>query len=277
MLPSGKTLSHEEYAKIAWDDFLEHQIAAFGSFPVFIGRGNHEAVPPMTRAGYIEKFAPLLNRPEIAAQRNADASDAAPLGPWYHWTRDGVDFITLDNSTGTEFTDEQLRWLHGVLERDEAPNSGIRAIVAGMHEALPHSTGEEHAMDAWDRGTETGDQVYEWMYDAQQKGKHVYLFASHSHYYSPDVYDTRYWNDRGKPVVPGFIIGAAGARRYKLPSTAKPGAKTHIYGFVQGTVHPDGTITFALHQLSEEDLLKSKWPNAPAAAIDECYVHNAAR
>lgn len=274
MLPPGKTLTQNQYTQIAWNDFLTHQIASFGSFPVFLGRGNHETVPPMTRAGYIATFEPLLNRPEIAAQRKADGSYAAPLGPWYHWTRDGVDFITMDNSSHDEFTDEQMRWLHAVLEHDEAPGSGIRTIVAGMHEALPHSTGRQHAMDDWQRGIDSGEQVYEWMYQAQQKGKHVYLIASHSHYYSPDIYDTDRWNGYGKPVVPGFIIGAAGAHRYKLPPTAKPGSKTMIYGYVQGTVHPDGTIDFALHEFSEADLLKVKWPNAPDAAIHECYVHN---
>ncbi len=274
MQPAGATLEESAYRQMAWDDFLTHQIATFGSFPVFIGRGNHETVPPMTRAGYVEKFSALLSRPEILAQNKADGSYAAPLGPWYHWTRDGVDFITMDNSSKDEFTDEQMRWLHAVLQHDLAPHSGIRAIVAGMHEALPHSTGKEHAMDDWQRGEDTGDQVYEWMYEAQQKGMHVYLIASHSHYYSPDIYDTAYWNERGKPVVPGLIIGSAGAHRYKIPATAKPGAKTMIYGYVQGTVHPDGVIDFALRELGEAELMKVKWPNAPDAAVHECYVHN---
>jgi hypothetical protein len=47
-----------------------------------------------------------------------------------------------------------------------------------------------------------------------------------------------------------------------------------VYGFAQGTVHPDGSIDFAFHELSEDDLMKAKWPNAPADAIHECFVHN---
>ena len=31
--------------------------------------------------------------------------------------------------------------------------------MAGMHEALPHSTGAEHAMDDWDLGMRTGELV----------------------------------------------------------------------------------------------------------------------
>jgi len=275
MLPVGKPLSIDEYHRIAWDDFLKHQIPAFGKMPVFVGRGNHENVPPMTRESYVAKFATLLDRPEIAAQRKADGAAAGPVGPWYHWTREGVDFITLDNASREEFSDAQLRWLRGVLDHDLAPGSGISAIVAGMHEALPHSTGAEHAMDDWDLGERTGDKVYTWFYDAQAAGKHVYLIASHSHYYSPNIFDTYYWKQYSNRVVPGLIIGSAGARRYALPKTAKTGAKTHIYGYVQGQVHADGRIDFKLRELSEHDLVKNRWPNARLDAIHECYVNNA--
>lgn len=274
MRPGGKEPSLEEYHQIAWDDFLTHQMAAF-KVPVFLGRGNHETVPPMTRDGYIAKFGSYLNRPEIAAQRDADGAGAGPIGPWYHWTHEGVDFITLDNASREEFSDAQLKWLRGVLDRDLARDSGIRAIVAGMHEALPHSTGAEHAMDDWDLGERTGDEVYAWFYDAQAAGKHVYLFASHSHYYSPNIFNTPYWKQYSNRVVPGLIIGTAGAHRYALPKTADKAARTHIYGFVEGTVHADGQIDFKLRELSEEDLKQSRWPNAPLDAIHECFVNNA--
>ena len=221
------------------------------------------------------KFAKFLDRQEISQQRKADGAAAAPIGPWYHWTHEGVDFITLDNSSREEFSDAQLRWLRGVLDRDMAPGSGIRAIVAGMHEALPHSRGSEHAMDDWELGEMSGDLVYTWFYDAQAAGKHVYVFASHSHYYSPNVFDTPYWKQHTNRVVPGIIIGSAGARRYALPKTAENSAKTHIYGYVQGHVHADGQIDFTLHELSEDDLVKNRWPNAPQDAIHECYVNNA--
>ena len=275
MQPAGKELSLGEYHRIAWDDFLTHQMAAFGSFPVFLGRGNHENVPPMTRDGYIMKFAAYLNRQEIAAQREADGASAGPIGPWYHWTHEGVDFITLDNATREEFSDAQLKWLRGILDHDLALDSGIRTIVAGMHEALPHSTGAEHAMDDWELGERTGDKVYEWLYGAQAAGKHVYLIASHSHYYSPDIFNTPYWRQFSNHVVPGLIIGTAGAHRYALPKTAEKGARTHIYGYVEGVVHADGQIDFKLRELSEEDLKQSRWPNAPLDAIHECYVNNA--
>lgn len=274
MLPPGTDLSKTAYEQRAWDDFLQHQLASFAAFPVFLGRGNHETIPPMTREGFVSKFSSFLERPEIREQRRRDGEDAAPVGPWYHWTHNGVDFITLDNSSRLEFSDAQLHWLRAVLDRDLDPKSGIRSIVAGMHEALPHSTGSNHAMDDWELGLRTGELVYTWLYDARAAGKHVYVIASHSHYYSPDVFNTPYWRERTKTIVPGIIVGTAGAQRYALPKEAPPGSKTHVYGYVQGTVHPDGKIDLVLHELNEADLVHSKWPNAPLDAIHECFIHN---
>ena len=274
MQPAGTQLSKPDYQQVAWDDFLTHQIAAFGSTPVFLGRGNHEANSPMTREGYVAKFSTILDRPEIAAQRKEDGADGAPLGPWYHWVHDGVDFITLDNATHDEFSDAQLKWLRAVLDHDLDPHSGIRTIIAGMHEAPPHSTGSEHAMDDWDRGLRTGELIYNWFYDAQAAGKHVYLIASHSHYYSPNIFNSPYWKERTKKVVPGWIIGTAGAHRYLLSREADKASKENIYGYMRGTVHADGVIDFALRELSEADLEKVKWPNAPSEAVKDCYDNN---
>lgn len=272
--PAGKELSKTEYQARAWDDFIEHQMAAFGAQPVFLGRGNHEVSKTLTRESYIAKFSSFLSRPEIEAQRKADGTAADPRETWYHWTRDGVDFITLDNASHDEFTDAQLHWLRSVLDRDLAPNSGIKAIVAGMHEALPHSTSSDHAMDDWDLGLHTGELVYTWFYDAQAAGKHVYLIASHSHYFSPNIFNSPYWKQHSASVVPGWIIGAAGAHRYQLPRGADKASRTDVYGYMQGTVHADGAIDFALQTLTEADLVQSKWPNAPLDAIHECFIHN---
>jgi len=274
MRPAGSRISRSEYLDHAWDDFIERQMASFVSVPVFLGRGNHEAVSPLTRKGYIERFSNFLRRPEIEAQRTADGAAGDPVETWYHWNRDGVDFITLDNASTDEFSDAQLRWLRAVLDRDLAPQSGIRTIVAGMHESLPHSTSSNHAMDDWERGIETGELVYKWLHAAQAAGKHVYILSSHSHFYSPDVYDTPYWKRHVGKVVPGIIIGSAGAHRYKLPAEVDKASKTNIYGYLQGTVQADGSIVFALHELNESDLIQSRWPNAPLDAIHECFIHN---
>jgi hypothetical protein len=274
MEPAGSRESFAEYQRRAWDDFLAHQMASFGSLPVFLGRGNHEAIEPMTREGYIAKFSGFLTRPEIEAQRQADGDNGTAVEPWYHWTRDGVDFITLDNANRDEFSPAQLRWLRALLDRDLAPGSGIRTIVAGMHEALPHSTSSDHGMDDWGLGVLTGEMVYTWLFDAQAASKHVYILASHSHFYSPNIFDTPYWKQHSGRVVPGIIIGSAGAHRYKLPQDADKASKTNIYGYLQGTAQADGSIDFVLHELSEADLVESRWPTAPLDAIHECYIHN---
>ena len=287
MLPPNPPLTLEAYQKIAWDDFLTHQTASFGHLPVYLARGNHEAIAPMTRDGYITKFSSFLNRPEIVAQRKIDEAaevkvDANYDGkalfgtqPWYHFIRNGVDFITLDNADYDEFSIGQMRWLRTVLNLDLAPNSGIRSIVVGMHEALPNSTSIDHGMNDWAQGTHTGATVYTWLYDANAAGKHVYVIASHSHFYSPNIFYTYYWFEYyAKTMLSGWIIGAAGAQRYVLPSGADQNSKTNIYGYMQGTVHPDGTIDLALHEVNENDLIESKWPNAPLAAIKDCVDNN---
>jgi hypothetical protein len=75
-------------------------------------------------------------------------------------------------------------------------------------------------------------------------------------------------------VIPGWIIGIAGAHRYKLPEDSGKGSLTSIYCYMQGTVTADGSIAFALHQLTEDDLVQHRWPNAPLDVIHECYIHN---
>lgn len=274
MDPAHAAMTKPQYQEHAWDDFIEHQLAAFEPLPVFLGRGNHEDIPPMTRDDYIAEFASYLIRPEIVDQRKADGNEDQLIQPWYHWIHEGIDFITLDSSSHDEFSDDQLKWFRAVLDRDLDPKSGVRTIVAGMHEALPHSTTSNHAMDDWDLGIRTGELVYNWLYDAQAAGKRVYIIASHSHFYSPNSFNTAYWKQHSSHVVPGLIIGAAGAHRYKLPPGVDKASLTDIYGYVQGAVHADGTIDFTLHQLSEDDLKTARWPNAPLDAIHECYVGN---
>jgi hypothetical protein len=98
--------------------------------------------------------------------------------------------------------------------------------------------------------------------------------ASHSHFYSPNIFNTPYWRQHSSNVLQGIIIGSAGAHRYQLPADADKASRTNIYAYPQGTVKADGSIDFLLHELSENDLVQSKWPDAPLDAIHECYIHN---
>src|ERR1700686_2675263 len=38
--------SISDYENLAWQDFIDSQLVPFGSLPVFLAMGNHEAIPP---------------------------------------------------------------------------------------------------------------------------------------------------------------------------------------------------------------------------------------
>src|ERR1700745_1874595 len=65
----AKPLSITEYGNIEWPDYIESQIAPFGSIPFFLGIGNHETVPPYkTREEFLVQFADWLDSPVLRAQ-----------------------------------------------------------------------------------------------------------------------------------------------------------------------------------------------------------------
>ena len=272
----------DDYIRDAWPDFTEHQVKPFGNTPFFVGIGNHETVAPKTRADFEHEFEALLDRPELRAQRLRDekrlpAGTATAARTYYHWIRDGVDFVTLDNAVGDRFDDTQLRWFDAVVSAAVADRA-VRTLVVGMHEALPHSLADHHSMCSSTDGILSGEHVYRSLVDAQRHGKHVYVLASHSHYYLEDLYATSYWRDprHGGVVLPGWIVGTAGAVRYPLPAEVTPGpaARTHVYGYLAGRVATDGVITFNFHELSQADLERSLPTDYDSADAAFCYEEN---
>ena len=193
------------------------------------------------------------------AQRKADGTATSRCRPWYHWTHNGVDFITLDNAEHGRV----LGCAVALAAGGAGPRSGSRTrafapLLPGMHESLPHSTSSDHAMDDWDLGIRTGELVYTWLYDAQAAGKHVYIMSSHSHYYSPNIYNTAYWTQHTNDSVAGHHHRLARERIATASAGSRQGVEDRIYGYLQGTVHADGTIDFALHELSERDLVEAQ-------------------
>ena len=179
-----------EYEKRAWNDFLQNQIAPFGDLPVFLGIGNHETISPKDRQQYILQFADWLDSPVLRAQRLQDDPQNHRLQTYYHWIERGVDFINLDNATADQFDAGQLRWLEGVLQADSS-NPEIRSIVVGMHKALPDSVSENHSMSESPDGIASGRRVYSDLLKARDEAhKHVYVLASHSHYYMEGIFNT---------------------------------------------------------------------------------------
>jgi len=271
-----------DYLQTAWTDFSQHQVEPFGDMPFFIGIGNHELIAPKTRNQFLIEFQSLLDRPELRQQRTADAAlmSALRLPPlartYYHWIERGVDFINMDNATDDAFDLVQLAWFDAVLDADLA-DKRVTTIVVGMHESLPYSKSDGHSMCMTMSGRTSGLHVYERLAHAT-KSRHVYVLSSHSHFYVADAYDTEHWHDpaNGGVVLPGWVVGTAGAERYPLPAEVKPGpdAREHVYGYLSGIVAPGGTIRFVFHELREAELQAVRSPDYEAEDAAFCVALN---
>jgi hypothetical protein len=235
--------------------------------------GNHETIPPATRDAWLIQFADWLESPPLHAQRLKDNPQDHRLHAYYHWKKSNIDFISLDNASDDQFDLAQLNWFHSVIQRDEL-SPDVRTIVVGMHAALPGSIGHSHSMSDWPQGDKSGREVYQLLWHAQESAhKRVYLLASHSHFFMQDVYDTADWKDK---VLPGWIIGTAGAVRHRIPPEAGPAqkAQTDVYGYMIASVAADGTVSFEFKKLSVEDLVAANHGAYPDALIHWCYTEN---
>jgi len=276
--------SISDYLHTAWSDFSQHQVAPFGNMPFFIGIGNHEVIPPKSRSQFRIEFGALLDRPELRAQRLSDlkTTPAVPVTAadqtYDHWVMRGVDFINLDNTADDAIDPNQLAWFDALLDADLA-NPAVLSIVVGMHEPLPHSLSDDHSMCASSEGIRSGEHVYSRLAAAQRR-KPVYVLASHEHYYLANVYDTAYWRDRTHhaSVLPGWVVGTAGASRYPLPQGIKPGegAREHTYGYLLGRVGQDGHIAFTFRELDEAALQRTRGDDYDEDTVKFCMANNPA-
>jgi Calcineurin-like phosphoesterase len=275
----AKTPTILDYENSAWQDFIENQINAF-KVPFFLGIGNHETISPKSRNEFLTQFADWLNAPEIQQQRLKDNPNDHRLRAYYHWQQKGVDFIYLDNATTDQFDAAQLGWFKKVLDTDEADPT-ITTIVVGMHEALPDSLASDHSMSDYPAGVQSGRAVYERLLQAQNRGhKLVYILASHSHFFMEGIFNSEYWKAHGGEV-PGWIVGTAGAVRYKLPPNAETlarKAKTNVYGYLLATVNPTGsplgTIRFDFRELKEPDVPVDVQTKFGTELIHWCFEKN---
>jgi hypothetical protein len=273
----GKTITIDAYQRDAWNDYIQNQIASFGDTPFFVGIGNHELVPPKTRAEFISTFSRWLDSPVLRKQRLADdPSDSAPH-TYFHWVHEQVDFIYLDNATINlyDFDEPQLKWLEAVLQR-AAADPKIKTIVVGMHAALPDSLARGHSMSDFPEGVASGRRAYLDLLKLQNAGKHVYVLASHSHFFLSNVFNSEYWNANGG-VLPGWIVGTAGAKRYALPGTTlwRAGeARQKVYGYLLGTVHKDGTIDFEFEEVKQADVPVATVQRYTQKLVRFCFEQN---
>ena len=276
---SGAIPTINDYLADTWDDFISSQLSFFGDTPVFLAFGNHELIAPKDHNQLVAQFADWLNAPAIRDQRLADNSTDHLVKGYYHWMLSGIDFITLDNSSNT-FDPAQMTWLHNLLDRD-AQDFSVRALVLGMHEALPDSISADHSMNQSEPGTIAGRTVSDWLVDFKARTrKPLYVLASHSHYYMKGIFNTPEWRKRGTSI-PGWIIGTAGAIRYALPPNANDAeeAKTAVYGYLLGTVDAsqDDPIHFEFQQLSESDVPPDVVNRYTPALVHDCWVNNIQR
>jgi hypothetical protein len=266
----AKPLSITQYGNIEWTDYIESQIASFGSIPVFLGIGNHETVPPYkTREDFLLQFADWLDSPTLRAQRLKDDPADYRMKTYFHWIDRGVAFYYLDSATADQFDDAQVRWFERTLARDLADPS-VLTIVTGMHKALPESISAGHSMNESPTGTESGRRVYGDLLRARDEAhKRVYVLASHSHYFMDGIFNTDYWKAHGG-VLPGWIVGTAGAVRYALPPHSSDAriALVNTYGSLLGTVQPNGEINFEFQKLEEKDV-----PSSVTARYGKDFVH----
>ncbi len=270
---SMRPLNISAYLAAAWPDFIANQVSHFENVPVYLGIGNHETIPPASRDAWLIQFADWLETPAIRAQRLKDNPADHKLKTYYHWINRGVDFISLDNASPDQFNDAQLTWIRSVIQRaEESPE--IKTIVVGMHASLPGSIGRSHSMSDFPQGDKSGRQVYEALWHAQNTAhKNVYVLASHSHFYMENIFETEDW--KGK-VLPGWIVGTAGAVRYQLPAEAGPAQKamTDVYGYLLATVLADGKISFEFQKLSLDDLFKANEGHYAEPLVHWCFDEN---
>jgi hypothetical protein len=266
----AKPMSVVEYETIEWPDYIQNQILPFGNIPFFLGIGNHETVPPYkTREAFLMQFADWLDSPVLRAQRLKDDPTDFRMKTYFHWIDHGVAFYFLDNATGDELDAAQLSWFERVLAKDLA-NPEIKTIVTGMHKALPESISAGHSMNESPTGTESGRRVYADLLRARDDAhKHVYVLASHSHYFMDGIFNTDYWKQHGG-VLPGWIVGTGGAVRYPLPPGSDNAhiAVTNVYGSILATVKPNGEISFEFQKQEESDV-----PASVAARYGKDFVH----
>jgi hypothetical protein len=265
-----------DYENKAWPDFIQQQLQPFRDLPVYLGLGNHETISPKTRADAIQQFADWFETPLLKEQRlNDDPSDHR-LKAYYHWIIKGVDFITLDNSTDDQFDDAQMKWFNAEIDRAEH-NPEIRTVVLGMHKALPDSLSTGHSMNESAQGSNSGRAVYQRMLELKEKHqKNVYVLASHSHFYLEDIYNTACRKPNPQTILPGWIVGTAGAVRYRLPDGIEksPKAVLDTYGYLLAEVAPDATISFRFRRIEQNDVPPDTITRYGDALVTSCFTGN---
>ena len=93
------------------------------------------------------------------------------------------------------------------------------------------------------------------------------------------IFNTEYCRTHGG-VLPGWIIGTAGAVRYGLPANARDAkaAQTNVYGYLLATVNPpgepEGSIRFDFKEIHEADVPEDVRKQMGAELIQWAFEKN---
>lgn len=268
-----KPLNIIAYEEESWPDFIASQVEPFSPLTVYLGIGNHETIPPKTKPEWIAQFGDWLTLPNIVKQRLIDDPSDHLLKPYYHWIQNGVDFINVDNGgQDYSFDDDEMTWLTARFSYVKT-HADIKTVIIGGHAALPHSLSCDHSMNQTPQGESTGTKVYKQLLDLTKAGKNVYLLASHSHFKMENTFNTPYWQNNGG-VLPGWIIGTAGAVRYRLPVPHPPGSQEDVYGYYLATVAADGSVTVDFHEITRNMIPPATEKTYGASFVDGCFTGN---
>jgi hypothetical protein len=262
-----------QYYKDAWPDFIQHQLTPFGDLPVYLEVGNHELIAPMTRGQYIAQFGDWLNQPTLQKQRLKDNPQNHLLTTYYHWIQGGVDFISMDNASSDMFDSAQMTWFKALLTNDKK-DGAVHSVILGMHAALPDSSSAGHSMNDSPQELATGRNIYAQLSAFRKAtGKNVYIVASHSHFVMNDAYNTACHKG---DVLPGWIMGSAGAVRYRLPADRALSTidKTDVYAYLLGSVAADGSITFQVREVKQSDVPASVVQEYSPELVKWCFEQN---
>jgi hypothetical protein len=267
-----EALTMDAYLKAAWDDFEQNQVAPFGKIPFFLGIGNHETIG-RTQEQFITQFRKLLDIDPIRREREADDPNDHTVRTYYHWRQSGVDFINLDNANNI-FDQPQLTWALKVIAADET-NPQVKLLVVGMHASLPDSYTFDHSMNQGSDKGASGRTIYKRLLDFRKNsGKPVHVFSSHSHYYLTNIYNTGAWQSNGG-VLPGWLIGTAGAQHYSIPPEVKSFTTwaENEYGYAVVRVTP-GAIDVRFVPVKRQDIDAALVNKFGRAAVEFCFSGN---
>lgn len=148
-----------------------------------------------------------------------------------------------------------------------------------MHESLPDSYSMDHSMNQGSDHGDSGRTIYKRLLEFRKNtGKPVHVFSSHSHYFLTNIYNTGAWQTNGG-VLPGWLVGTAGAQHYSVPPEVKSFATwaENEYGYTVVHVTPGGgsrSVEVEFVPISRKDLAPEAESQFGPDTINFCFSEN---